>query len=119
MWRLWARLGLERVEKGAITGVGLFFGLKLAFNLFFTDLTTNWAEIESSYWALACVMVLVYIVFTPRQGLMVGLDIVALTLALGLFRLGESFQGADTKRNFWPLSVARFACWRWQVCSIC
>jgi diguanylate cyclase (GGDEF)-like protein len=100
IWRLWARTGLERVEKETITGVGVFFGLKFAFNLFFTDLSANWAEIESSYWALAYVMVLVYIVFTPRQGLMVGLAIVVLTLALGLFRLGAEFSSGRHQEEF-------------------
>jgi hypothetical protein len=38
MWRLWARADVVRVEKETITGVGLFFGLKFAFNLFLPTL---------------------------------------------------------------------------------
>jgi diguanylate cyclase (GGDEF)-like protein len=94
-WRVRARAGLEGIEREVIAGVGVFFGLKFIYNLYFSNLTTNWAEMESSYWALAYVMVLVYIVFTPRQGLMVGLAMVVLTLALGLFRLGGGFSSGN------------------------
>jgi diguanylate cyclase (GGDEF)-like protein len=100
VWRLWARVNVERIEREVIAGVGFFFGLKFVYNLFFTDLRTNWAEMESSYWAMAYVMVLVYIVYTPRQGIAVGLAMVALTLALGLFRLGGEFSSGRSSEEF-------------------
>jgi len=99
-WRVRAQEGLGRIEREVIAGVGFVFGLKFVYNLYFTDLRTSWAEIESSYWVMAYVMVLIYIVYTPRQGLIVGLAMVALTLALGLFRLGGEVASGRAQEEF-------------------
>ncbi|MDW8091507.1 MAG: GGDEF domain-containing protein [Meiothermus sp.] len=83
-WRLWAGARPERIEREVILAVGLLFLGKLAYG-FSSGLELEHAEIESAYWVLAFVMVLVYLSFSPRQGLWIALGMVGLTSALGLW----------------------------------
>lgn len=88
-WRLWQQARLEPIEREVVVGMGFFFGAKFAYSLLLVaDLKAHWNEVESSYWAMAYVMVLAYIAFNPRRGVLIGLTIVGATLALGLLRLG-------------------------------
>lgn len=92
-WRLWAGARLERIEREVILAVGLVFLGKLAYGFFSPE--PDWSEIESAYWVLAFVMVLVYLSFSPRQGLWVGLGVVGLTLVLGLLRFGGEWASSE------------------------
>ncbi|WP_245453112.1 GGDEF domain-containing protein [Meiothermus taiwanensis] len=93
-WRLYQGAHVGRIERETIGTVTLFFTIKLAYYLFWGDLERNWVEIESTYWVMAFVMVLLYIVFDARMGLVYSLALAVATLILGLLRLGgEVAQG--------------------------
>ncbi|GIW31671.1 MAG: GGDEF domain-containing protein [Meiothermus ruber] len=93
-WRLYRGAHLGRIERETIGTVTLFFTIKLAYYLFWGNLEQNWVEIESTYWVMAFVMVLLYIVFDARKGLTYSLALAVVTLILGLLRLGgEVAQG--------------------------
>lgn len=103
-WRLWHQARIERIEQEVILAMSLFFGAKFADSLFLvSDLKAHWNEVESSYWAMAYLMVLVYIAFNPRRGLLLGLTIVGVTLALGLLRLGGEVARGQYQTEFLAL----------------
>lgn len=87
-WRLFHKAKLESIEREVAAITATFFTIKLAYYFFWGDLTQNWVEIESTYWVMAFLMILFYIVFEARRGLMYSLALFVITLALGLFRLG-------------------------------
>ena len=100
-WRLWRGARVEPIEREVIVGVGAFFGLKFAYSfLLVPNLEAQWDEVESSYWALAYVMVLVYITFSPRRGLLMGVAIVGATLAVGLLGLGADVARGQSQPEF-------------------
>ncbi len=87
-WRLLHQTNLARIERETIAATTVFFTLKFVYYLFWGSLEHNWVEIESTYWVMAFVMVLAYIVLDARMGLVYSLVLAAVTLALGLLRLG-------------------------------
>ncbi len=87
-WRLSRKASLSRIELEVVSFTAAFFTIKLGFYLFWGDLQQNWVEIESTYWVMAFVMILLYIVLDVRRGLIYSLALVGVTLSLGLLRLG-------------------------------
>ncbi|WP_337868572.1 GGDEF domain-containing protein [Meiothermus sp.] len=88
VWRLYRGVDLNRIERETIATVTGFFSIKLAYYLFWGNLEHNWVEIESTYWVMAFIMVLLYIAFDAREGLAYSLSLAVVTLILGLLRLG-------------------------------
>jgi diguanylate cyclase (GGDEF)-like protein len=99
-WRLYRLANLARIEREAIATTTVFFTLKFAYYLFWGSLEHNWVEIESTYWVMAFVMVLAYIVLDARMGLVYSLVLAAVTLALGLLRLGGEVALGEHRAEF-------------------
>ncbi len=94
LWRLYRGISVGYIEREAIATVTIFFTVKLVYYLFWGSLEQNWVEIESTYWVMAFVMVLAYIVLDARKGLVYSLVLAVVTLTLGILRLGgEVAQG--------------------------
>jgi len=72
-WRLLHQANLARIERETIAATTVFFTLKFVYYLFWGSLEHNWVEIESTYWVMAFVMVLAYIVLDARMGLVYSL----------------------------------------------
>jgi diguanylate cyclase (GGDEF)-like protein len=104
-WRLYRRDNLNRIELETIAVTSGFFSIKFAYYLFWGNLQQNWVEIESTYWVMALVMVLFYIVLEARKGLAYSLALVAITLSLGLLRLGGEVALGQNRSEF--LAFAR------------
>jgi diguanylate cyclase (GGDEF)-like protein len=87
-WRLSLKANLNRIEQETLTFTAAFFTIKLAYYLFWGNLQRNWVEIESTFWVMAFLMILAYIIFDSRRGFFYSLALAVLTLNLGLLRLG-------------------------------
>lgn len=99
-WRLYRGAPLEGIEREAITAVTLLFIAKMTYYLFWGDLEQSWVEIEATYWVMAFIMILLYIVFDARKGLVYSLALGVLTLILGLLRLGGAVAQGDYRDEF-------------------
>lgn len=99
-WRLYRGAHLGPIEREALSTVTIFFTLKLGYYLFWGSLEHNWVEIESTYWVMAFVMVLLYIVFDARKGLAYSLALAVVTLILGLLRLGGEVAQGQHRAEF-------------------
>ncbi len=99
-WRLSRRASLSRIEQEAIGVTAGFFTIKLSFYFFWGDLKRNWVEIESVYWVMAFVMILLYIVLNARNGLVYSLALAVITLSLGLLRLGGEVASGQYRDEF-------------------
>ena len=99
-WRLYRGAHLGRIERETLSTVTIFFTLKLGYYLFWGSLEHNWVEIESTYWVMAFVMVLLYIVFDARKGLAYSLALAVVTLILGLLRLGGEVAQGQHRAEF-------------------
>ncbi|WP_027882677.1 GGDEF domain-containing protein [Meiothermus rufus] len=99
-WRLQRKGDLSRIEAEVLWSVGVLFLLKMAHGFFWGDLRANWVEIEGSYWVMAFVMILAYIVFPPRQGFWFSLALMLVTLLLGLLRLVPEVLAGNHQQEF-------------------
>jgi len=99
-WRTWRKGDVTRVEGEVLWGTGILFMAKLTFGFFVGDLRSNWVEIEGSYWVMAFMMVLAYIVLSPRQGFLFSLSIIFLTFLIGLLRLGPEVSQGSYREEF-------------------
>lgn len=104
-WRLSRKASLSQIEHEVIGFVMGFFTIKLGYYLFWGNLEQNWVEIESVYWVMAFVMILLYIVLDARRGLIYSLGLVMVTLSLGLLRLGGEVAQGQHRDEF--LAFAR------------
>ncbi len=87
--RLWKLTQLEIIEKEVTLAAGLLFGSKFLYDLFFfPQLSTHLNDLESTVWGLAYVMVLVYMLLSPRRGLWVSLGIVGFSFFAASFKIG-------------------------------
>ncbi len=99
-WRLRRGNNLGRIERETMAAVTVFFTVKLAYYLFWGSLEQNWVEIESTYWVMAFIMILLYIVFDARRGLWYSLTLAAISLTLGLLRLGSEVAQGEYRAEF-------------------
>lgn len=99
-WRLSQKANLNRIEQETIGFTAAFFTIKLGYYLFWGDLRQNWVEIESTYWVMAFLMILLYIVLDARRGLIYSLALVGVTLSLGLLRLGGEVALGQHREEF-------------------
>lgn len=99
-WRISRKASLKRIELEVVGFTAAFFTTKLGHYLFWGNLEHNWVEIESTYWVMAFVMILLYIVLDARKGLIYSLALVAVTLSLGLLRLGGEVALGQNRDEF-------------------
>lgn len=99
-WRLSNKEKLHQIEKEVIFVTSTLFIVKLYFYLFSGNLEQNWVEVESTYWVIAFLMVIIYIAFDTRRGLLFSLMLVAITLILGTLRLWGVFTSGQNQDEF-------------------
>lgn len=87
--RLWKENPFEAIEQEVTIGAGLFFCSKFLYDLYLLHTDPNhWRDLEGTVWGLAYVMVLVYMVVSPRLGLGIGLGMVGFTAVASLTKIG-------------------------------
>ncbi|PWH19264.1 MAG: hypothetical protein DDG59_03710 [Anaerolineae bacterium] len=83
----WKRIPLKWIEHFMLFTTSLFFLVKYFYLLFLTDLTTQWQELEATYWVTALLFLLAYIIANHHLTLRFALGYSGVTFVGGLWRL--------------------------------
>ena len=83
---LWRRIPLVWIERFVFFTIGLFFFVKFAYYIYFTDLTTSWKEIETIAAGMLITFILGYIILPHQLALPASLAYTAAVFLVGAVR---------------------------------